>query len=194
MTHFSAWPSYKLVHEYLRCLKSAIASQRKKATIPRIAQYPQVPHELPDAVFAAIFGDEHPITIVIERFCVVAKHHVPLRRNSRLITIEEKRCVVSSAPLPVAQAASPSSHMPAIHAHPSPTAVSGAATASSAATQPHVMLEDAPPAWALKLLSMCKAEPPTTPPRTFALVASPHPSLRPKRELYFRMDCAKASI
>ena len=98
LSHFEVWPRYQKVYELLLQLKAEVRSCRKKWASPPIAVYPRVPHELPDHIFRHIYGTEEPIVVDIERFAVTAKHHVPLRKNSKLITMEKKREAEAAAP------------------------------------------------------------------------------------------------
>ena len=93
---------------------------------PKILQYPKRPYELSEPVLKHMFGDLAPKTIILDRFELTARCHVPLRKNSKLIKLEEQRdkgqSVCSAKLTP-----------------PTPTALE---------TEP----DDEPPEWAQKLL------------------------------------------
>ena len=89
LCHFQKWPKYKTVNGYFTRLKSDIRDCRKPWPLPKLAVYPKSPHELPDAMYQHIFGDEPPAGFSLERFEVAARCHVPLRKNSKLIRNEE---------------------------------------------------------------------------------------------------------
>ena len=90
MSHFKKWPRYKLVYGYLLDMKAYVKDCRKKWSLPLIPEYPENPHMLAAPVYEKIFGEHPPIVASIERFETTARAHIPLRRNSKLITIEAK--------------------------------------------------------------------------------------------------------
>ena len=140
LQHFEVWPKYHLVYDYLQMLKEEIVSVRKKPTIPRIIEYPKVPHELHPETFNALFPDEPPAALSIDRFLATTKH-VPLRKNSKLITAEN-RADKSVALSPCRVRA--------------PVASPLAAVKSEAESLMSVKQEE-PPAWAQELLSLHRA-------------------------------------
>lgn len=90
MLHFEVWPRYQVVYDYLQTLKREIIAHRQKYPFPKLTRFPRVPTELPDRMFTYIFGDDPPTVVQLERFEATTKH-VPLRKNSKLISAEKKR-------------------------------------------------------------------------------------------------------
>ena len=90
LSHYAVWPRYQIVYDLLQEFKGNVRDCKTKCVFPKKASYPSVPHELPEAEFNHMFGDEAPIVIDIPRFHITAKNHVPLRKNSKLITNELK--------------------------------------------------------------------------------------------------------
>ena len=89
--HFTeGWPSYKTIFEQYEQLKDNVAASRKKWPFPTIYQYPKTPHQLPDAVYAHMFGDDMLSTCQIPRLAQIANHHIPLRKNSKLLLSDMK--------------------------------------------------------------------------------------------------------
>ena len=133
--HCQKWPKYKAVHGYLLDLKQALKDCKKKWPLPKIAAYPKVPQELPESVFNHIYGNEEPSPIVLERYEVSARCHVPLRKNSKLIVNEEKR---AGLPAEVAGGRAPETNKP-----------------QSVAATPVVTVQDEEemPLWAKRLFS-----------------------------------------
>jgi hypothetical protein len=90
LCHYDVWPLYKTVYGHLQYMKDCVATCRKQWSLPRLATYPQMPHELPPHIYQHIFQHGDPIVLKLDRFDVMANHHVPLRKNSLLIRNEEK--------------------------------------------------------------------------------------------------------
>ena len=89
MSHFKNWPRYKLIHNYLVELKQALKNVRKKWPLPLVSEFPDNPHALPEAIYKQMYGDTPPIVATMEHFEVTARCHIPLRKNSKLITMEK---------------------------------------------------------------------------------------------------------
>ena len=81
-----------------------------------------------------MFGDEAPIVIDIPRFHITAKNHVPLRKNSKLIT-NELKAVARLKAEPI---------------EPTPEQVSGLKRSSSSIAAE----ADEPPQWAQQMMTM----------------------------------------
>ena len=90
LCHYEVWPMYKTVYSHLQYLKECVVTCRKPWRLPKLATYPHMPHELPPHVYQHIFQHGEPIVLKLERFDVMANHHVPLRSNALLIRNEEK--------------------------------------------------------------------------------------------------------
>ena len=103
--HFGdRFPSYQSIFEMLLDLKHAIESSRKKPRFPPLSRYPNTPRELPQHVFNEFFKDEPPTSITIDRFTQTANHHIPLRKNSKLLTKSNR--AQSSADIAITDATS----------------------------------------------------------------------------------------
>lgn len=91
LLHYDVWPRYRVVYDLLQLFKKELATHRAtKWAFPAMSKYPKLPTELSEPIFNHIFGAEPPTVVHIERFMATAKAHVPLRKNSKLITSEEK--------------------------------------------------------------------------------------------------------
>ena len=84
------FPSYQSIYKHLEDLKANVAASRKKWPFPPIATYPKSPHQLPDAQYTYIFGDDLIAPVEIPRLAIIANHNMPLRKNSKLLEMDGK--------------------------------------------------------------------------------------------------------
>ena len=85
-SHFpTGLPSYQNIFDKYTGFKQVMETSRKHWPLAKIYNYPKTPNQLPDAVFSHIYGDELPCTISIPRLSVIATHHIPQRKNNRLL-------------------------------------------------------------------------------------------------------------
>ena len=82
MHYNSVFPRYDLVHEHLLTLKAAVKDLKsKKWPRPLLPKYPVLPSDLSEDDFNAMFPEEFPVVHTIERFSLIAKGHIPLRKK-----------------------------------------------------------------------------------------------------------------
>ena len=87
LLHFGdKFPKYKLIHGLLLDLKSAVVTSKKKPPFAAIKKYPKWPSELPQVIADAIYDTSQPTMTSVPRLAITAKFHIPLRKNSKLIT------------------------------------------------------------------------------------------------------------
>ena len=85
-SHFTGGlPNYQCIFEQYTAFKQIMETCRTPWRFPKILHYPQTPNQLPDAVFSHIYSDELPVTVSIARLSVIASHHIPQRKNNRLL-------------------------------------------------------------------------------------------------------------
>ena len=91
---FEIFPKYNAIFIHLQDMKELMDSAAM--TAPRwpftsITHYPRSPHDLPSQVFKHAYADsDPPITQHLERLQQVALHHIPLRKNSKLLVNEAR--------------------------------------------------------------------------------------------------------
>ena len=92
LLHFSQWPSYHTIRSILVGMQDAHEASAKLVPIQKIYDFPELPEELPDDVFKYVYPKraEPPVSHKVDRLRQVALHHVPLRKNSRLLLGEKK--------------------------------------------------------------------------------------------------------
>ena len=87
-----AFPSYAMIFQHLGSLKTAIKGCGKKFKLPLRSSYPKLPTQLDEKTMKVYFPPKSPPAYVdMPRFEVVAKCHIPLRRNSKLLKEEKAR-------------------------------------------------------------------------------------------------------
>ena len=90
--HFKfGWPSYTSIFNTLIQLKQVVASSRKPFPFAIIMKYPTAPYQLPEAQFKYLYPDEEPDTTPTPALARIANHHIPLRKNSKLLTEDAKQ-------------------------------------------------------------------------------------------------------
>ena len=84
------FPRYQTIFSWLGKFKQAVKDSRKKFTFPLQPEFPKTPQGLQDAVFKHCYEEaDPPVPIALERYNVVVNGHIPLRKNSKLITREK---------------------------------------------------------------------------------------------------------
>ena len=86
--HFKeSFPSYPAVYAMLADFKEKVDASRKNFPFPLIFAYPSSPAQLPTAVIAHIYtASDIRSNAPIPRLAQIANHHIPLRKNSKLLT------------------------------------------------------------------------------------------------------------
>ena len=83
------FPKYKSIYAILLNCKETMDGQKAKYPHGHIVEYPSSPHMLSPEQFAyAYTDDDPPVEMEIDRLTVIANNHVPLRKNSALLTKE----------------------------------------------------------------------------------------------------------
>ena len=135
----TGWPTYRSIFEHLEVLKNNVEASRKRWPFPVLKTYPKNPSQLPDEQYVHIFGSDIIGTVEIPRLAVIANHHIPLRKNSKLLEVHGGPPSTPSAPPPSPPANR--GNVPAVPREHSNTA------ASSSADTPM-------PSWATELMGM----------------------------------------
>ena len=91
VSHFETLPMYKQISAMLGDLKTSFRSSSAVWPLEVITKYPESPAGLPWDVYQHVYADEKPVEERVPRLRTVAKSHIPLRRNSRLLVEERRR-------------------------------------------------------------------------------------------------------
>ena len=129
-------PTYTSIFALLNELKSNVEVARCTPPFALLHRYPAMPHELPEAILTRMFPNDQPVVTHVPRLVLTAKHHIPLRKNAKLITEEKAN-----------RRSSPPALMPVLEHHQP--------------LQPPIAASEPPP-WAARLLALM--DKPQTPP------------------------------
>jgi len=89
---FERFPKYREIYALVNSFKEAMGSAPSAFPFPRIVVYPNTPQELPAPVYKYAYDDDDPpIVKPLARLSQVGLHHIPLRKNSKLLVDEAKR-------------------------------------------------------------------------------------------------------
>ena len=89
LCHFPEFPTYKSIFAILNDVKQSFDAAARPYPFSHWVEFPASPAQLEKDRFEYSYdADDPPVTQEIERLQVVALHHVPLRKNSKLLTGE----------------------------------------------------------------------------------------------------------
>ena len=97
---FEQFPPYRTLYDVLQDVKQSFAlGHQQHLRFEMIWNYPQDPGALPRATYDIIYPDaaDPPTMFLPERLCQVARFHIPLRSNSKLL--QPQRSAASNASL-----------------------------------------------------------------------------------------------
>lgn len=79
-------PTYQEIYQKLQDFKLCFTSERKSYPLQHLCVYPDTPQELSEDMFKYAYDAEQPTTVHLPGFNNVGENHIPLRKNSKLLT------------------------------------------------------------------------------------------------------------
>ena len=89
--HFDTFPRYAEVYAMLQDVKQAFDSvdPHAAAALMRLRNFPDHPKDMPAAMYNIVYADAPPVAQEPPRVRMIGNHHIPMRKNSKLLSAEK---------------------------------------------------------------------------------------------------------
>ena len=89
---FEVFPKYRCLFNVLGDLKDCFNAVRGTYPHGHLVKYPNAPSDLPVAMYNFAYDEsDPPVAVELDRYEVVCRFHIPLRKNSKLLTDEARK-------------------------------------------------------------------------------------------------------
>ena len=110
LSTLTSLPDYQVIYDMVGDFKDIFSKNETVGTAPYLKKLPEKPDQLTEMHFVCAYGDKNPeaenapvIPQNLETIKHIASHHIPLRKNSKLLKKASTGSLSSSSPAPAVQ-------------------------------------------------------------------------------------------